>query len=179
MRTNMQVGSLTTSLPKNRLYSLFSFRFRSPSLKRFYYLSDRTVVHDFFLVKFVNLRDEEDIEFPRSFTPLSLLIAANMQCHEELRIQEKKKKRKKKCCKRVVVPPFDFLEVYYEILIAGENVQRKRKKEKKYGNKLQRIMRSAMQSNSFRDICEHLLYTINHDRSRMVINRDESWFNRC
>lgn len=122
MRTNMQVGSLTTSLPKNRLYSLFSFRFRSPSLKRFYYLSDRTVVHDFFLVKFVNLRDEEDIEFPRSFTPLSLLIAANMQCHEELRIQEKKKKRKKKCCKRVVVPPFDFLEVYYEILIAGENV---------------------------------------------------------
>lgn len=112
----------TTSLPKNRLYSLFSFRFRSPSLKRFYYLSDRTVVHDFFLVKFVNLRDEEDIEFPRSFTPLSLLIAANMQCHEELRIQKKRKKEKKKCCKRVVVPPFDFLEVYYEILIAGENV---------------------------------------------------------
>lgn len=32
----------TTSLPKNRLYSLFSFRFRSPSLKRFYYSSDRT-----------------------------------------------------------------------------------------------------------------------------------------
>lgn len=50
-----------------------------------------------------------------------------MQCHKELRIQ----KKKKKYCKRVVVPPFDFLEVYYEILIAGNKGKRLEKKKKR------------------------------------------------
>lgn len=87
----------TTSLPKNRLYSLFSFRFRSPSLKRFYYSSDRTVVHDFFLVKFVNLRER------RRRHRISTIFHPSVSSHRSeyamsrgIEDSKKKKKRKKK-----------------------------------------------------------------------------------
>lgn len=163
----------TTSLPKNRLYSLFSFRFKSFPVKRFYRArsSDRTRDNRArFSLVVVNLwifaiRRHIASSFDE-FSPLCLFSSQRI-CNVTRNWGFKKKK---KYCKRVVVPPFDFLEVYYEILIAGnkgKRLEKKKKRKKERKEKYRNNYRESCEArcNQTRSIiCEHLLYTINHDR---------------
>lgn len=116
----------TTSLPKNRLYSLFSFRFKSFPKSDFVALAEQdraiergTVVHVFFIV-IVNLwiyaiRGQRSVEFRWSvpiLTPFHPSVSFHRSEYAMSQGIEDQKKKKKYCKrKRVVVPPFDFLEV--------------------------------------------------------------------